>query len=51
MGSGTFDPASYVAYARSTVGKTTDKIYGSRSLDPDLNPRAVETGGDPLRSM
>lgn len=38
MGSGSFDPAAYIAYAKTTAGKTTAGIYASRSLDPSLDP-------------
>lgn len=41
MGSGTFDAASYVAYAKTTTDKTTAGIYTSRGLDPSLDPKGV----------
>lgn len=41
MGSGTFDPAKYVAYTKTTTGKSTHDIYASRSLDKDLDPKGV----------
>jgi hypothetical protein len=41
MGSGSFDPAAYVAYTKTTTGKTTAGVYTSRSLDPSLDPRGV----------
>jgi len=42
MGSGRFDPGAYRAYTNSTVGKTTDEIYSSRSMHADLNPLNVK---------
>jgi hypothetical protein len=42
MGGGTFDPHAYRAFTKSTVGKTTDKIYTSRSLKAELNPYGVK---------
>lgn len=42
MGSGTFNPAAYRAYASSTVGKTTDDIFRSRKLHGNLNPYGVK---------
>lgn len=44
MGYGRWDGASrstYRSYADSTVGKSTDEIYSSRSLHKDLNPHGV----------
>lgn len=41
MGGGSFDPGAYAAYTRTTTGKSTDKIYASRGLDPSLDPRGV----------
>jgi hypothetical protein len=41
MGGGSFDPAAYAAYSKTTVGKTTADIYGASGLHPDLNPRNV----------
>ncbi len=41
MGSGSFDPKAYVSYSATTVGKTVDKIYTSRGLDPSLDPKNV----------
>ena len=38
MGSGTFDPGKYAAYAKTTVGKTVDEVYASKALNADLNP-------------
>jgi hypothetical protein len=32
MGGGTFDENAYRNFTRSTVGKSTDEIYTSRSL-------------------
>lgn len=42
MGSGTFDPGAYRAYAKTTRGKTTDEIYSSRSTHKDLDPKDVK---------
>lgn len=42
MGSGTFDARAYRAYTSSTVGKSTDEIYGSRNLNKNLNPKGVK---------
>jgi hypothetical protein len=42
MGGGTFDENAYRSFARSTVGKSTDEIYTSRSLSKDLNPFGVK---------
>lgn len=42
MGGTTFDAGRYRTFSTSTVGKTTDQIYSSRSLDPDLNPLGVK---------
>ncbi len=42
MGSGTFDAHVYRAFTASTVGKTTDEVYTSRSMDPSLNPFGVK---------
>lgn len=39
MGSGSFDATKYAAYTRSTVGKTTADIYGSRKMHADLDPK------------
>jgi hypothetical protein len=44
MGRGTWDGASrdsYRSYASSTVGKSTDEIYRSRTMDESLNPFGV----------
>lgn len=41
MGAGTFNAASYAAYATSTVGKTTDEVYASRELHKTLDPKGV----------
>jgi hypothetical protein len=39
MGSGRWSDKDWTAYAtKSVAGKTTDKIYTSRSIDTDLNP-------------
>lgn len=42
MGAGTFDPGAYRAFASSTVGKATDEIYTSRSMNANLNPFGVK---------
>lgn len=42
MGGGRFDPGAYRAFATSTVGKSTDEIYTSRSIHKDLNPPGVK---------
>lgn len=45
MGSGRWDGdsrASYRAYSNSTVGKSTDEIYSSRSMDEGLDPRKIK---------
>ena len=45
MGHGRWDGASkraYGTYTASTVGKTTDEIYGSRAMHDDLNPKGVK---------
>lgn len=42
MGSGSFNPTAYRAYASSTAGKTTDEVYASRSLKKELNPKGVK---------
>jgi hypothetical protein len=42
MGSGTFDSTAYRSFTSSTVGKSTDDIYTSRSIHKDLNPLGVK---------
>jgi hypothetical protein len=42
VGSGIFDPGKYRSYASTTVGKTTDQIYTSRSIKDTLNPKGVK---------
>lgn len=42
MGSGTFNPSAYRAYAASTRGKSVDEIYSSRSIHKNLNPKGVK---------
>lgn len=42
MGSGTFDPDKYRAYASTTVGKTTDEVYTARAIKAALNPKGVK---------
>lgn len=41
MGSGRFDARAYASFSSSTVGKTTDEIYTSRSIHKDLDPKGV----------
>lgn len=41
MGSGSFDPGAYRAFSSSTVGKATDDIYTSRSINKNLDPKGV----------
>jgi len=41
MGSGTFDPGKYRAYASTTVGKTTAEVFTSSSIKAALNPKGV----------
>lgn len=41
MGSGRWDPGTWSTYSKSTVGKTTDKIYTSRTIDKDLDPKGI----------
>lgn len=41
MGAGTFDPGAYRAFADTTVGKTTDRIYTARTIKAALNPLGV----------
>ena len=42
MGSGTFDRAAYTSYSASTLGKTTDALYGSRTMHKNLDPLGVK---------
>jgi len=42
MGSGTFNPSAYRAYAATTAGKATDEIYSSRSINKNLDPKGVK---------
>lgn len=42
MGSGTFDPGKYRAFSSTTVGKTTEEVYTSRSIKPTLDPKGVK---------
>jgi hypothetical protein len=42
MGGGTFDPGKYRAYTHTTVGKTTEEVYTSRSIKDSLNPKGVK---------
>jgi len=42
MGSGTFDPGAYRAFASATVGKGTDEIYTSRHMNSNLDPKGVK---------
>jgi hypothetical protein len=41
MGTARWDPTDWGAYAASTAGKTTDAVFASRTIDPDLNPLGV----------
>ena len=41
MGSGSFDPAKYETYRKTTDGKSTADIYAASALHADLNPRGV----------
>jgi hypothetical protein len=41
MGSGTFDPGKYRAYASTTVGKTTAEVFTSSSIKAALDPKGV----------
>lgn len=42
MGGGSFDPGAYRAFTSSTVGKSTDEIYISRTIHSNLNPLGVK---------
>lgn len=42
MGSGTFNASAYRSFTTSTVGKTTDEIYSSRSIHKNLDPKGVK---------
>lgn len=42
MGSGKFDAGAYRAFSNSTVGKSTDEIYTSRTIHKNLNPLGVK---------
>jgi hypothetical protein len=42
MGGGTFDPGKYRTFTSTTVGKTTDQVYASRSIKDSLNPKGVK---------
>lgn len=42
MGAGSFDARSYRDFARSTVGKSTDEVYASRTLNKSLDPKGVK---------
>ncbi len=42
MGSGSFDASAYRSFSASTVGKSTDEIYKSRSLNKLLDPKGVK---------
>ena len=41
MGSGRFDPRDYARFASSTHGRSTDEIYGQRSIHRNLNPLGI----------
>lgn len=42
MGGGTFDAKAYRAFTATTVGKTTDQVYTSRTMNKDLDPLGVK---------
>lgn len=42
MGSGTFDAGAYRSFTDSTVGKSTDDIYRSRTINKLLDPHGVK---------
>lgn len=42
MGSGRFDAAAYRTFSDSTVGKSTDAIFSSRTVHEKLNPFGVK---------
>jgi hypothetical protein len=42
MGGGTFDAKAYRAYTSTTVGKGTDEIYTSRTINKNLDPLGVK---------
>lgn len=42
MGYGSFDANKYRAYASTTVGKSTDQIYTSRTMAKELDPHGVK---------
>ncbi len=42
MGSGSFNSAAYRSFTSSTVGKSTDDIYTSRSINKNLDPKGVK---------
>jgi len=42
MGAGSFDPTAYRAFSHSTVGKSTDEIYTSRTINKNLDPKGVK---------
>lgn len=42
MGSGRFDPHAYASFASATVGKATEEVYSSRSLNKSLDPLGVK---------
>lgn len=42
MGSGRFDPHAYASFSDSTRGKTTEQVFGSREMRPELNPKGVK---------
>lgn len=42
MGSGRFSTRAYSIYSASTVGKTTEEIYGSRAIRKELDPKGVK---------
>lgn len=42
MGGGRFDAGAYRSFTASTVGKSTDEIYSSRTMSKTLNPLGVK---------
>lgn len=42
MGSGSFDASAYRSFTHTTVGKSTDDIYRSRTINTNLNPKGVK---------
>jgi hypothetical protein len=42
MGGGSFDAKAYRSYTSTTKGKSTDEVYTSRVIHPNLNPLGVK---------